>query len=333
MSRDFTKMSVLLEAFFTEHLLQQRRLSAHTIGSYRDTFRLLLGYAEKRLHKAPSLLNIEDLDASFLRRFLADLEEKRGVSARSRNQRLAAIRSCFRFASLCLPERSHLIQQVLAIPSKRCERKLIHYLTSDEIKALLGTPDKSTWSGLRDYTLLLLAIQTGLRVSELRVLRRGDLRFGATSHLRCTGKGRKERCTPLTKQTAAALKAWLRFVPPDEASLIFPNSRGEQLSTDGVAYILKIHAERAVSKCSSLAAKVITPHVLRHTAAMRLLQAGVDRTVIALWLGHESVETTTMYLEADLRMKQKAVNKTKFGRISKTRFRPTDKLLAFLNAL
>ena len=206
-------------------------------------------------------------------------------------------------------------------------------MTSDEIKALLGTPDKSTWSGLRDYTLLLLAIQTGLRVSELRALRRSDIRFGATSHLRCTGKGRKERCTPLTKQTAAALKAWLKFVPPDEVSPIFPNSRGEQLSTDGVAYIIKIHAARAVSKCPSLAAKALTPHVLRHTAAMRLLQAGVDRTVIALWLGHESVETTTMYLEADLRMKQKAVNKTKFGRISKTRFRPTDKLLAFLNAL
>lgn len=332
-AKDFTSMSVLLETFFTEHLLQQRQLSTHTIASYRDTFRLLLQFAAQQLHKPPSRLSIGDLDASAIRRFLSELETQRRISSRTRNQRLAAIRSCFRFAALHLPEKSHLIQQVLAIPSKRCDRKVVHYLTADEIRALLGTPDKSTWSGLRDYTLLLLGIQTGLRVSELRALRLTDVRIGATSHLRCIGKGRKERCTPLTRQTAAALKTWLKLVPPDENAVVFPNAHGEPLSTDGIAYILRTHAKRAACKCASLAAKSVTPHVLRHTAAMRLLQAGVDRTVIALWLGHESVETTTMYLEADLRMKQKAINKTKFGGRSNSRYRPTDKLLAFLNTL
>ena len=304
-------------------------MEAQAIGNFNAE----LIESEEELHKPPSSLVIDDLDASFLRHFLADLEARRGISARSRNQRLAAIRSCFRFASLYLPEKSQLIQQVLAIPSKRYERKLVEYLSESEIEALLAAPDKTTWSGLRDYTLLLLAIQTGLRVAELRTLRRHAVHLGASSHVCCTGKGRKERATPLTKQTARELKLWLALLPVEDNTLVFPNSRGSELSTDGVAYIITSHATAAANNCSSLTKKRISPHVLRHTAAMRLLQAGVDRTVIALWLGHESIETTAMYLEADLYMKQRAVDKTAFIKTTPGRFRPTDKLLTFLNEL
>ena len=332
-TKAFSKIAVLLETFFTDHLTTQRQVSQHTIASYRDTFRLLLEFAQRELHKPPAVLTIDDLSVSFVKKFLFHLESTRAVSARTRNQRLAAIRSCFRFAALYLPEKSHLIQQVLALPSKRYKRTLISFLTEEEVTALLAAPDTSLWSGKRDYTLMLLAIQTGLRVSEITGIRRADLHLGSGAHVRCFGKGRKERCTPLTKQTAAALISWLRHIPDRESEPVFGSMRGKPLTADGVQYILSKHVAQARKQCSSLTRKRISPHVLRHTAAMRLLLAGVDRTVIALWLGHESVDTTLMYLEATLEMKEKAVNKTSLPDSKQRRFRAQDKLLAFLEGL
>lgn len=332
-SKDFSRVAVLLETFFTDHLMHQRQVSPNTIASYRDTFRLLLEFAQSELRKPPASLTIDDLSVSFVKKFLAHLEARRGVTARTRNQRLAALRSCFRFAALYLPEKGQLIQQVLALPSKRYERRLVTCLTTAEVEALLAVPDPASWNGRRDYTLMLVAIQTGLRVSELRGLRRGDLQLGAGAHLRCSGKGRKERCTPLTKQTVSALTSWLRGIPERDSAPIFPNTRGEPLTSDGVQYILAKHAAVAARRCPSLARKRVSPHVLRHTAAMRLLTAGVDRTVIALWLGHESVETTVVYLEADLKMKEQAIKKTSLPNSKDRRYKAPDKLLSFLASL
>lgn len=329
----FSQVAALLEVFFTDHLIRQRQASQHTIASYRDTFRLLLGFARTELHKAPASLSIDDLNVSFIKTFLNHLESTRAVSARTRNQRLAAIRSYFRFAALHLPEKSHLIQQVLALPSKRHERKLVSYLTKEEVTALLAAPDTNLWAGKRDYTLILLAVQTGLRVSELTNIRRADLHLGAGPHVRCLGKGRKERCTPLTKQTVAALASWLRQIPAGDDQYVFIGIRGKPLSSDGVQYLLHKHLAGARKRCPSLGRKRISPHVLRHTAAMRLLMAGVDRTVIALWLGHESVDTTLVYLEADLKMKERAAKKTSLPNSAPRRFKPRDKLLAFLEGL
>ncbi len=332
-SKAFSKIAVLLEVFFTDHLMTQRQTSKHTIASYRDTFRLLLMFAHKELRKPPALLTIDDLNVSFIKKFLSHLESNRAVSARTRNQRLAAIRSCFRFAALYLPEKSHLIQQVLALPSKRYKRTLVSFLTKEEVHALLAAPDTKSWSGKRDYTLILLAIQTGLRVSELTGIRRADLHLGSGPYVRCSGKGRKERCTPLTKQSVAALTTWLRHIPASEDEHVFVGIRGTPLTADGVQYILSKHVAQARKQCSSLGHKRISPHVLRHTAAMRLLLAGIDRTVIALWLGHESVDTTLMYLEANLKMKEKAVKKTSLPDSNTRRFKARDKLLAFLEGL
>jgi site-specific recombinase XerD len=332
-TRNFSRVAVLLETFFTDHLMKQRQVSQHTIASYRDTFRLLLEFAQSELGKPPASLTIDDLGVSLVKKFLAHLEAGRGVSPRTRNQRLAALRSCFRFAALYLPEKSQLIEQVLALPSKRYERRLVAFLTNAEVEALLAAPELSSWSGRRDYTLMLLAIQTGLRVSELRSLRRAALHLGTGAHLRCTGKGRKERCTPLTKETVAALSSWLKCIPECESAPIFSSARGGPLTSDGVQYILAKHASVAARRCPSLARKRVSPHVLRHTAAMRLLTAGVDCTVIALWLGHESVETTMIYLEADLKMKEQAIKKTSLPDSKPYRYQVPDKLLSFLTSL
>jgi site-specific recombinase XerD len=286
-----------------------------------------------QLKKAPSMLRLDDLNALFIRNFLHYVEHDRKVSARSRNQRLAAIRSCFQYAAFLYPEKSHLIQQVLAIPNKRHERALIHFLTLDEINALLQTPDQRTWTGRRDHALLLLAIHTGLRVSELTHLRLDDVTLGVGTHLRCFGKGRKERATPLTQQTCAVLKAWIPERKAHTENLLFTNARGGRLSTDGVQYILNKHVKNATHRCPSLEKKHVTPHVLRHTAAMQLLHAGVERTVIALWLGHESIETTNVYIEADMKMKEEALKKTTPLETHPLRFQPEDPLLAFLKAL
>lgn len=325
----------LLERFFTQRLIAQRRVSVHTIASYRDTFRLLLQFVEKRVGKPPSELALTDLDPSRIGAFLDQLEKERGNSARSRNLRLTAIRSFYRYAAHEEPAQSGLIQRVLAMPAKRYEKKLIGFLTRPEIEALLSAPDLSTWVGRRDRVLLLIAVQTGLRLSEMTSLRRQDLVLETGAHLRCIGKGRKERCTPLTKQAVDTLKAWLREVPRGEAEVLFPSARGARLSADGVQFLLARHLATARQGCPSLKKKRVTPHVLRHTAAMELLQAGVDRSVIALWLGHESIETTQMYLDADLALKEKAMSKTTPlpGGKPIRRFRPDDRLLAFLKNL
>lgn len=332
-TKDFSNISVLLEAFFTDYLVTQRRVSEHTIASYRDTFRLLLNFAKKELGKSIDTLMISDFNALFVRKFLNHLEEKRAVSPRTRNQRLAAIHSCFRYAALLIPENCNLIGQVLAIPSKRHERQLVKFLDKNEIDALLAAPNTASWDGMRDYTLMLFAIQTGLRVSEITNIRRQDIHLGTGAHVRCFGKGRKERCTPLTKQMVTALKLWLRLIPEQEQALLFLNAQGNHLSTDGVQYILNKYRSQAAMRCPSLLKKKVSPHVLRHTAAMQLLLAGVDRTVIALWLGHESVETTLVYLEADLKMKEDAINKTSLPNSKHSRFKPKDTLLSFLNSL
>ena len=324
---------VLLEAFFTDRLMRQQKVSPNTIASHRDTFRLLLGFAQERLKKAPSKLAIEDLDAPFVGSFLEYLEKVRGNTARSRNVRLAGIHSFFKYVALEEPSCSTVAQRILSMPNKRFKRRSIEFLTRPEIEALLAAPDQSTWGGRRDWTLLLLAIQTGLRVSELVGLCCSDIVLGNGSHVRCTGKGRKERCTPLRKETVVALRAWLRHRIDDSSEPLFPNARGGPLSRDGVEYLLAKHVATAVKQCPTLKKKRVSAHVLRHTTAMDMLEHGVDRTVIALWLGHEKVETTQVYLHASMQLKEQALNKAAplNGRLK--RFRPDDELLTFLKNL
>jgi integrase/recombinase XerD len=323
----------LLEAFFTERLMHQRQASPHTIASYRDTFRLLLEFTQKRLKKSPSALEIEDLNAPLIGAFLDYLERDRGNSARTRNARLAAVHSFFCYAALQEPAHSALIQRVLAIPSKRFDRKQVESLTRPEVDALLAVPDKTTWTGRRDQALILLAVQTGLRVSELTGLCCHDVVLGNGAHVQCHGKGRKERCTPLRKETVAVLRRWLRERNASSSEPLFPNARGGRLSPDGVQHLLAKHVAAAQKECSSLKEKGVSPHVLRHTMAMDLLRAGVDRAVIALWLGHESVETTQMYFHANLELKEKALAKTAPLNGRPGRYRPSDRLLDFLSNL
>jgi len=315
-------------------LLLQKQASTHTIASYRDAFRLLFRFIEKHLHKPPSRLTLEEIDAPLVAAFLNDLEKNRSISPRSRNLRLTAIRSFFRYAAYEAPAHSAQIQRVLAIPGKRYDRVQIHFLSHAELHALLCAPKLETWSGRRDQALLLVAAQTGLRLSELTGLKRHDVTTDTGGHVRCTGKGRKERCTPLTKQTKAILKNWLNEPKKANTEMLFPNARGGRLSGDGVRYILAKHIVTASKTCPSLLQKKVTPHVLRHTMAMELLQAGVDRALIALWLGHESVETTQIYLDANLALKEEILAKTRSPNGSNSgRYKPPDKLLAFLNSL
>ena len=325
--------AVLLESFFTRRLMQQQQASSHTIASYRDTFRLFLRFAHTRLKTRPSALAFEQLDAPLITTFLAELEDGRGVCARSRNLRLSAIRSFFQYAAFESPNHAGQIQRVLAIPSKRCTRTQVCHLTRPEVDALLAAPDQQTWSGRRDHALLLLAVQTGSRLSELTSLRTGDVSLGTGAHVHVLGKGRKERCTPLAKQTQAALRSWMRSDLGPEATVLFPGARGGRLSADGVQYLVAKHGAIATKACPSLARKRVTPHVLRHTTAMELLQAGVDRSVIAMWLGHESLETTQIYLDADLTLKERVLDKTAPHDGRAGRYRPDDQLMAFLNGL
>jgi len=324
----------LLQEFFQRRLVAERGASAHTIASYRDTFELLLRYAERRTGRAASALALADLDAPLVLAFLDHLEAERGNSPRTRNLRLTAIRSFFRFASFEEPAYSAHIQRVLAIPSKRHDKRQVHFLTRPEIEAILAAPDRTTWVGRRDHAMLLLAAQTGLRLSELISLDRDAIHLGAGAHVRCVGKGRKERCTPLTSHARGALQAWLKEPSRRGASALFPNVHGGRLSADSVQSLLAKHVRVASKRCPSLASKRVSPHVLRHSAAMELLQAGVDCSVIALWLGHESIETTQTYLHAHLALKEAALAKLKpYERGKRTRFRPGDRLLAFLEAL
>lgn len=326
-------LAALIEAFFMQRLMRQRQASAHTIASYRDTFRLLLQFVQRQLHKAPSTLALEDIDAPLVVSFLDELETVRGITARTRNLRLTAIHSFFRYVAFEAPTHAAQIQRVLAIPSKRFTRALVPFLSRQEVDALLAAPDRRTWSGRRDHALILLAVQTGLRLSELTSLRQDDLHLGIGAHVRVTGKGRKERCTPLSRSTRAVLTAWTKEPALVADQPLFPNARGGRLSAHGVHYLMAKHVGAAACVCHTLKKKRVSPHVLRHTAAMDLLQEGNPQAVIALWLGHESVETTQVYLDADLEMKQRILDGTTPPEGKAGRYRPDDKLLAFLKAL
>lgn len=328
-----TSLAAPLEAFFTDRLQRQRDASPHTVAAYRDTFRLLLRFALERLGKPPSALQLAEIDASLVAAFLDHLEQRRGNRARTRNARLAAIHSFFRFVALEEPAHAGLCQRVLAIPTKRTQRKLVTALDRDEIDAILAAPDRRTWLGRRDHALLFLCIQTGLRVSELVGLRSSDIVLTTGAHVRCRGKGRKDRCTPLTRDAVAILRAWLAERAGEPDAPAFPSRRHTQLSRDAVERLVSKYAAAATVRASTLRRKRVTPHVLRHTTAVTLLRAGNDRAVIALWLGHESIETTQMYLDADLSMKERALARTAPTRAALSRFRPSDRLLAFLNAL
>jgi len=322
-----------IQAFFTEHLCRHKRASQQTIASLRDSFRLLLEFLRTRTGNEPCSLLITDVDVTAILAFLDHLEEKRGNKVRSRNLRLAAIRTFFRFVALRDPERLGQVTQIMAIPVKRQEKRLISALTREEIEAILSTPDQSTWTGRRDYVLLLTMYNTGARVSEMTGLQREQVSFGQSTYVKLHGKGRKERTVPLWPHTARALKSWFHELAGSCGTVAFPNARGHQMARDGVEYLLRGTVKKAVAKLPALIDKRISPHVLRHTTAMHLLQSGVDITVIALWLGHESIETTHCYVEADLATKQRALDKITPIQGKLTRFQPDDKLLAFLAAL
>ena len=328
-----TDLGPLVETFFCKRLISQRRASPHTIASYRDTFRLLLAFAQKRLNRPPSQLELKDISPSLVSDFLDHLEATRGNRARTRNLRLTAVRSFFRFAALEAPDHGGLIQRVLAIPNKRCQRPLIGFLTRPEIEALLAAVDCRTWIGRRDYAFLLVAMQTGLRLTEITAARREDVILGPGAHIHCVGKGRKERGTPLTKVARRVLQAWMKEPWPIESAFLFPTISGGRLSADAVQDLVNKHVAAARMKCPSLVKKRVTPHLLRHTAAMELLQAGVDRSMIALWLGHESVETTQIYLNANLALKEEILAKTNPVNGKPGRYRPTDRVLSFLSSL
>jgi len=326
-------LPIYVQRFFTERLTTQLAASPNTVASYRDTFRLLLKYASDHLGRTPTALQVADIDADLVGGFLSFVETMRANGARSRNTRLSAIRSFFKYIALQEPQLLHHCQRILAMPSKRYEKRAVNYLKRAEIEALIAAPDPATWCGRRDRTLLLVAVQTGLRVSELIHLNCGDVMLGTGAHVRCMGKGRKERSTPLRKDSVEALRIWLEQRTNDFAAPLFVSNRGDRLSRDAVERLVAKHADRASGKCATLKGKHITPHVLRHSAAMQLLQNGVDRTVIALWLGHECVETTQMYIHADIQLKEQALAKTQSVAVRPGRYRPDDKLLAFLEAL
>jgi site-specific recombinase XerD len=322
-----------LQGFFTDRLIRQRQASNHTLAAYRDTLRLLVQFASERRKVEPVKLEVSDLDSALISAFLDHREHECGNSARTRNARLTAIRSLFRYAALRHPEHAEVIQRVLAIPPKRFERRLVSFLTDPEVNAVLAAPDRTTWTGRRDHTLFATAVQTGLRVSELIGLRITDVHLGVGPHISCIGKGRKQRITPLTKSAVAVLRSWLGERDTRLGDFVFTTRTGRMLSRDALEHRLAECIARASSRCPSLVKKRVTLHVLRHTAAMRLLRAGVDLSIIALWLGHEQIETTQVYLHADLALKEKALSRTTPVNTNPGRYRPPDALLAFLEAL
>ncbi len=328
-----TAIAATMQAFFTERLIGQRRASPHTIASYRDTLRLLLGFTAARTGTPPCRLDIAELDAPLIAAFLDHIEHQRGNCIRTRNARLAAIHSLFGFAALRHPEHAADIARVLAIPAKRGDQTIVTFLTDDEASALLAAPDRATRTGRRDHAWILLAIQTGLRASEITSLTCKDVHLGTAAYVACHGKGRKDRITPLTPGTVTTVRAWLaeRAGRPDDP--LFDTIRGGPMSHDALQQRLTLHAASAGQSCPPLTSKNVTPHVLRHSAAMALLRAGVDITVIALWLGHESVTTTQIYLQADMALKQRALDRTTPPASIPGRYKPGDQLLAFLEAL
>jgi site-specific recombinase XerD len=328
-----TTLPALLQHFFTDRLCAQMQASSHTIAGYRDTFRLLLRFASQQLGKAPTDMQVEDLNAELIGEFLTHVETARHNCARSRNTRLAAIRSFFRFVSMLEPAYGLHSQRILAMPSKRHVQRAVEFLEESEIEAVLAAPDQSTWLGRRDYTILLVALQTGLRVSELANLRCSDVVLGTGAHIRCEGKGRKQRCTPLRRQTVKALTEWLKERNGSVADPLFLTIRGEKLSRDAFEHVVRKYTGTAAKNRPSLRGKRVSPHVLRHSTAMELLQNGVDQSVIALWLGHESIETTQIYIHADLRLKEQALARLKDNASVPKRYRPDDELLTFLESL
>ena len=298
-----TPLAPVLQAFFTDRLARQQEASPRTVTAYRDTFRLLLAFASSQAGTAPARLSVEDLSAPLILAFLDH------------------------------PERAAQIQQVLAIPLKRFDKALVAFLTEPEATALISAPDTARWEGRRDRAVLALAIQAGLRVSELTGLNTSDTRLAGGPHVRCHGKGRKERTTPLTAETTAIMKTWAAERAGLPGEPLFPTRTGRRLSPDAVQDLVAKHAATAAANCPSLAAKHVTPHVLRHTAAMRLLHAGVDTSVIALWLGHEDVRSTQPYLHADITIKERAIARTAPAGTEPGRYQPPDELLAFLEAL
>ena len=326
-------LPALVQQFFTDRLCTQLAASPNTIAAYRDTFRLLLQFASEQTGKAPTQLTVEQVDVTLVADFLTHVEDKRRNSARSRNARLAAIRSFFRFVAMKEP--GHLLhcQKILAMPSKRYERRTVEFLDRAEMNALLAAPDRSTWAGRRDHAILSVALQTGLRVSEIINLRRRDIVTGTGAHIRCEGKGRKQRCTPLRQEVVKVLDVWLKERAGVDDDPLFPTMRGTKLSRDALEQLVQKHTLVASKSCPPLIGKRVSPHVLRHSTAMELLHHGVDQSVIALWLGHESVETTQMYMHADLRLKEKALARITAPASKPGRYRPDDSLLAFLEGL
>ncbi len=328
-----TGFPALLQDFFQRRLLAERGASAHTIASYRDTFELLLRYAEKCTRRTPSALTLEDIDAPLVLAFLDHLETERGNSPRTRNLRLTAIRSFMRHASLRDPAALPVAERVLAISPKRFDRPALDFLSRAEVEVLLEAPDRASWSGQRDAVMLAVLYNSGARVSELAGLRIADLLLDRASALHLHGKGRKERVVPLWKPTAKQLRAWLPRIDRSPDAPVFPNRAGTPLSRSGIEQRLRVAVTTAARRCPSLAARRISPHTLRHTTAMHLLQAGVDITVIALWLGHEDTATTHLYVEADLAMKEAALRRLDEPSLKPVRFKAPDRLLAFLEAL
>lgn len=323
-----------LESWFTDRLIGQRHASPNTVASYRDAWRLLLAFVQSRTGTQPSRLDIADLDAECISGFLDHLEKERHNTVCTRNARLAAIRSFFRYAALRHPEHAALIARVLEIPTKRGERKEVRHLDDEEVDALLKAPDPETWTGRRDHVLLDLAVQTGLRVSEVTGLCIGDVELGTGAHVRCLGKGRKERCTPLAKETATLVRAWMKERGGSPDAPLFPTRRGAPLTRSAVGCLVTKYAAAAAKRCPSLLTKHPTPHVLRHTCAMSLLRSGCDTSVIALWLGHEDMATTArIYLHSDLSIKERALERTRPLNVKPGRYRPADPLLAFLSGL
>jgi site-specific recombinase XerD len=328
-----TDLARLLQTFFCQRLIQQRNASRQTIYSYRDTLRLLLHYSEQYLGKAVAEMGLADINATLVLSFLDNLESQRHNCIRSRNNRLAAIRSFLRYAALQEPQALPTIQQVLAIPLKRFDRPMVRYLTSTEIQAIIDAPDIKTWNGMRDHALFATMYNTGARVSEIIAIRRGDFDSNRGQSVHLQGKGRKERVIPLWKSTTKVLKRWLTQIEPDTQRPIFPNRFGQRLSRSGVESRLGLALPNAIAQCQTLRGKIVSPHVIRHTTAMHLLQAGVDLSVIAMWLGHENLTTTHQYIEADLQMKEKALAKLQSPTLQSARYKPSNKILSFLEGL
>lgn len=328
-----TLIASTLQAFFTERLAQQRQVSPRTVASYRDTLKLLLQFVHTRAGKAPSQFDWDDLDADTITAFLTHLEAERHNSVRTRNLRLTAIRSLFSYAALRHPEHALLIQRVLAIPPKRFDKRIVDFLNEAEVDALLAAPDPRRWEGRRDRVMFHLAVQSGLRVSELTDLTCGDITLGDNPNVRCVGKGRKQRVVPLDAATGRSLRAWLAERGGGTTEPLFPTRTGRPLTRDAVALRLTKHAQTAVLRCPTLAGRRLHPHVLRHTCAMTLLQAGVDTSVIALWLGHAGTRSTDAYVHADITLKERALALTTPVNVKPGRYRPRDKVLAFLESL